>query len=108
MGKKFANVCCGAGAGRGGGGRGALWRAGCSCTVGTKLAHQYTVLVLSSAQWKIVNRCKQFNKQFNQSCACVSCIGSTWQASKPYMICPVLVHNASVQNSPSYPSMPHI
>ena len=61
MGKKFANVCCGAGAGRGrgGGGRGARWRACCSCTRGTKLAHQYTVLVLSSAQWKIVNRCKQ-------------------------------------------------
>ena len=48
-----------AGRGRVWGGRGARWRAGCSCTVGTKLAHQYTILVLSSAQWKIVNRCKQ-------------------------------------------------
>ena len=57
MGKKFANVCCGAGAGTGAGrvrgGRGARWRAGCSCIAGTKLAHQYTVLVLSSALWKI-------------------------------------------------------
>ena len=85
-GKSLLMSAAGRGRGRGGGGRGARWRAGCSCTAGTKLAHQYTVLVLSSALWKI----DASSLMNNLTSACVSCIDSTWQASKPYMISPIV------------------